>query len=35
MLQTGTLFLGLGMFFRLMGTVDGHSVLAMLYDVEG
>ena len=35
MLQTGIAFLGLGMFFRLIGTEDNHSVLAMLYDVEG
>ncbi len=35
MLQTGILSLGLGMFFRLMGTEDRHTILAKLYDVEG
>ncbi len=35
MLQTGILSLGLGLFFRLIGTEDRRSVLAMLYDLEG
>ena len=35
MVQTGILSLGLGMFFRLLGIEVRHSVLSMLYDVEG
>ncbi len=34
MLQTGILSLGFGMFFRLLGTEDRHTILAKLYDVE-
>ncbi len=34
MVQAGILSLGLGMFFRLMGTENRHTVLAKLYELE-